>query len=608
MASYSRRERQGVRSRRHRSARPRNSNASIGSILAFLGALALTLALLTISAFTAPGLGIFDEPLWQLQRAQVFWRTVASALLYVGTVAVAATVLALLATQALQLPRRSMVATGCGALLTVALVTIACALAKDGWLPGVWPLYLFVTGTSALFGIVTAMTMERAASPPLALVLMGLFTGLTSVAVLAALTGLLLQPTPLPIEGITLSSADRVRLTQKIRAGSPRDIAPGHTKTLTLSAQDINQLSAWGLSLGEGGRMAFVNLKASEIDAALSLRWAPSLLSEPVFLNVSGSAAPSVTNGQLTPGIRAARIGRVSVHAGLANYLVSGLFDLTAADPRFASAVSQLQRVAIEERQLSATYGAMDLPEGLREDVFGKLGNSEVVAVAFSQHLHLQRSLAARLAAGEIDRDKALATIVAKSFALAARRHREFGSDPVLENRLATIVLGITLGHPKISQVVAQLPHEFNRVPPLWRQAPLQDRSDWTRHFWVSAALTCLSDQVLSADFGQLKEELDAGSEGGSGFSFADLAADLAGVELAKELTRERGRAVALQRLLAEPDQFQRFVPVLGELPEGLSAAQLKQRYGDTSGPGFTQMVSEIESSIRAQPGYQPIP
>ena len=578
---------------------------SLGSVPALLGAGALTLGMLLASALAAPGLGVIDEPLWQLQQASVFWRTVASVLMNVGSVAIAATLLGLLWTRALHHPPRSFLLSATVALVAVGVTTILCALCKDGWLPGVWPLYLLVTLGSALFGVGIALVMERAESPPLAFVLMSLLTGLVSVAGLAMLIGLLLQPAPLPIDGIELDSADRVRLTQKIRAGSPRDMAPGSTKTLTFTSTDINQLSAWGLSLGDGGRMAFVNLTDQDAEAALSLRWAPSLLSAPVYLNVSATASPSISEGELTPGISAARIGRLSIPATLANFLASGLFDLVATDPRFAGAVRQLHQVGIEARTLSATYGAMELPKGLREDVFGSLGDDEVVAVAFSQHLHLQRGLAATLATGDISKSAALAMIVGESFDLAARRHNEYGSDPILENRLATIALGITLGHPKISEVVAQLPPEFGTMQRLWSQAPLQDRSDWTRHFWVSAALACLSDQVVSLDIGRLKEELDAGSEGGSGFSFADLAADLAGVELATALTTDKTRARQLQRRLAEADQFNQFVPPLAELPEGLTELELTQQFGGTEGEAYGQLVNEIAASIRAQPGYQ---
>ncbi|MFK7912839.1 MAG: hypothetical protein AB8B93_02900 [Pseudomonadales bacterium] len=563
------------------------------------------MVMLLASALAAPGLGVIDQPLWQLQQTKVLWRTIASVLLNVGGVAIAATLLGLLTTRALHYPRRSLLTSAAGALLVVAVVTILCALCKDGWLPGVWPLYLLITLGGAVFGIGIALVMERAESPPLAFVLMSLLTGLVSIAGVAMLVGLLLQPAPLPIDGVTLDSADRVRLTQKIRAGSPRNMEPGSTKTLSLSSTDINKLSAWGLSLGDAGRMAFVNLTERDINGAVSLRWAPGLLSAPVYLNVSGTATPDITEGRLKPGISAARIGRLSLPAGLANYLASGLFDLVAADPRFAGAIRQLHRVKIDDRTLSATYGAMDLPEGLRKDVFGSLGDDEVVAVAFSQHLHLQRGLAAALAAQEITKDAALATIVERSFDLAARRHNEYGSDPVLENRLATIALGITLGHPKISEVVAQLPPEFGSMQRLWSQAPLQNRSDWTRHFWVSAALTCLSDQALSLDIGQLKEELDAGSQGGSGFSFGDLAADMAGVELAIAITSDPARARLLQRRLAQVDQFNQFVPALAGLPEGLTEQQLQQQYGGTEGRDYQQLVNEIGASISAQPGYR---
>src|SRR5262249_40587622 len=54
----------------------------------------------------------------------------------------------------------------------------------------------------------------------------------------------------------------------------------------------------------------------------------------------------------------------------------------------------------------------------------------------------------------------------------------------------------------------------------------MHGRHDLAQHFWVSAALTALWGAKQAEAAGVLKEWLDS-AEGGSGFSFADLAADL---------------------------------------------------------------------------------
>lgn len=72
-------------------------------------------------------------------------------------------------------------------------------------------------------------------------------------------------------------------------------------------------------------------------------------------------------------------------------------------------------------------------------------------------------------------------------------------------------------------------------------------RKDWSRHFWVSAGLTVLSDGDRTMAVGLIKEIMDA-TPGGSGFSFADLAADRAGNLFALAAIRDEESARAMQQ------------------------------------------------------------
>ena len=71
----------------------------------------------------------------------------------------------------------------------------------------------------------------------------------------------------------------------------------------------------------------------------------------------------------------------------------------------------------------------------------------------------------------------------------------------------------------------------------------MRGRHDLAQHVGVSAALTALSGPRAAEAAGLLKELLDSG-EGGSVFSFADLAADLA--DLAKRWNRNHDGTIAV--------------------------------------------------------------
>jgi hypothetical protein len=124
-------------------------------------------------------------------------------------------------------------------------------------------------------------------------------------------------------------------------------------------------------------------------------------------------------------------------------------------------------------------------------------------------------------------------------------------------------------------------------------------RHDLCQHFAVSGALTAVAGPRAAEAAGLLKEMLDA-RPGGSGFSFADLSADLAGVAFAQEMLRSPRRLAEVVRSFAVAD----FVPPPAGLPEGLSQAEFARQYGSTSDERFRRKQEEIRKAIRALPGY----
>ena len=98
----------------------------------------------------------------------------------------------------------------------------------------------------------------------------------------------------------------------------------------------------------------------------------------------------------------------------------------------------------------------------------------------------------------------------------------------------------------------------------------------------------------LADVIGVFKELSD--SQGGSGFSFADLLADRAGVVLAEQTT---GPAAArLQLALAGQIKESLFMPHIDRLPEGLQELEFRSRYEDLDTETYTLVQREIERRI----------
>jgi hypothetical protein len=117
-------------------------------------------------------------------------------------------------------------------------------------------------------------------------------------------------------------------------------------------------------------------------------------------------------------------------------------------------------------------------------------------------------------------------------FQLAHQRSKS-GSH-TLENKAAILALSIYAGHWRFEQFTGQVGTKKNQPEPaITRHITLGGRQDLRLHFIVSAGIKVISDSGVSFAAGEFKELLDALSEG-SGFSFADLAADRAGTHFAK--------------------------------------------------------------------------
>ena len=118
----------------------------------------------------------------------------------------------------------------------------------------------------------------------------------------------------------------------------------------------------------------------------------------------------------------------------------------------------------------------------------------------------------------------------------------------------------------------------------------------------MSAAIAAAGGSVLADAIGAYKELDD--SRGGSGFSFADLLADRAGVEFAVAATGPSAESV--QRAMAQgTPQESLFMPRLDDMPEGLMEMAFRQRYSDLDDARYAHVKREIETRIAVLPLYR---
>lgn len=260
--------------------------------------------------------------------------------------------------------------------------------------------------------------------------------------------------------------------------------------------------------------------------------------------------------------------------------------------PAVSCAVGTWIGLAARYRRVQVTLAVVTALLGLT--LWSLLGGvPSKVSSASAEHLQHLIAEASALSGG----DGRFAALVESAFAKA--RHDSAGGGAVLQNRAAILALGIALGHEKIARL-AGLGGDTDLV----RQASaargnatLRGREDWPRHYLASAALAVLENPFFSDSAGLAKEALDT-INSGSGFSFADLAADKAGILFAEAATRNEASARDMQARLQKGFDVDAFFPPVSDLPEGLSPEQFRNQYGGVGGRGYRRTLQEIDRRL----------
>jgi hypothetical protein len=171
------------------------------------------------------------------------------------------------------------------------------------------------------------------------------------------------------------------------------------------------------------------------------------------------------------------------------------------------------------------------------------------------------------------------------------------GDDQYANRRAAILAVAAYLSEKNLAHVIPEA-QNWPRLRPVL--LTLLGRGDSAQHFAVSAALAAWAGEPIADAIGVYKELLDA--RHGSGFSFADLAADRAGTRFGQLLTAQPGR---IDRLLASEFADQALVPMLNDLPESIPEREFRRRFGAPGSPGYQKINDEIERRLNDLPLYQ---
>jgi hypothetical protein len=400
------------------------------------------------------------------------------------------------------------------------------------------------------------------------------------------LTGLLILAVdnqPAVNRSAEITPADIERAKRILEKNDPRKMKAGVVRTIAVSQQDLDVAANYlANQYGNGGSRVVLTPNNIRINASVQLPINPI----GSFLNVDAALTETAT----LPRFEYVRIGRLSVPAGIADWLLARALVKLQGDKVSIAATDVIKKVSITDARLAITYEwKPDLPDKLR---------AVLVPPADQERLRIYHERLTQATRLLTPQRVPLPELMLPLFRLAQERSR--AGDPVAENRAALLVITFYVSGKSLTTVI---PAAKNWPRPAPRAATFNGRTDFPAHFMISAALAANAGGPLSDAVGLYKEIAD--SRGGSGFSFTDLAADRAGTRFGERAALSAVSARKLQREVSAGASEKDLMPSTADLPEFMPEEDFKRRFGGVGSPAYNEVVSTIERRIAALPLYR---
>lgn len=394
------------------------------------------------------------------------------------------------------------------------------------------------------------------------------------------------QPTP--------SHEDLILIKKTLSPNNPFKYQRPGVKQLSLSEKMLNQ----------SGNMAFerffplpFNIKLNQNRAEIRSSYKLPNLPVEFFLNIRFILVP---DGKLIK-VQNLQVGRLSIPDWIVEQLEPYAIQfLNDRFPQYLELATAVQHIEITLEQATVTYlwdpKLATQAQTLSRDVLLTPREQELILVYY-KHL-------ADITQLTFWKKLSLEQILRPMFDLAMERTAK-GGNAVEENRALLLTMALVSVNVRINHLVKDEDRKGLRNLRLYRLT-LINRRDLMQHFLISAALTISTNKTLTDTIG-LSKEIDD-SDGGSGFSFADLLADRAGVRFAQTAIASESSARQLQKFMSRPELVENdFMPPYDHLPEAINALEFKKRYVNIKHEKYMFVENELQLRIGKLPLYQRI-
>ena len=408
---------------------------------------------------------------------------------------------------------------------------------------------------------------------------------LSTVVILCALLIVFgISDTPTVAVGWTLTHDDIVRAKKILYEGSKTK--PDEIGTIELTQPDIN-LAANYLFNRYRKSAVKIELKDNIIRFVVTMTLPKNYLGQ--YLNISFRFG-NEGNNEL-PSLKKFKAGELLLPAKFSAFVIDNIIRHTSLNEYFILATRPIRSIIIDQEKVTISYHSSLENLIQAQNVLADGGKNKDLDI-------YQQKLTDVIAQHDSTWRLSLADLLKPLFTLAYQRSNL--ENAIDENKMAIITINNYVNRKEtkkfLSLPLATLSTD-KRYPTF-----LYKRIDLAQHFIGSAAITASMNNQISKTVGEEKELSDA--QGGSGFSFVDLAADKAGTRFGEMATSSPESARKLQKKISEIKDYTDFMPDPSDLPEHMDDTEFKRRFESVDSAIYQELSKKIDERITATPIY----
>ncbi|TPQ26070.1 hypothetical protein [Methylomonas koyamae] len=405
-----------------------------------------------------------------------------------------------------------------------------------------------------------------------------LFALFSTAALLAVLLLFAIDDSPLPSlnQGLTRDDIQRAKQLLQVRPEERSQL-----KTVNLDQKDLNIAASYLLDHFVENTTQ-VHFGQDRIDCQIAVFVPETLFGH--YLDFSFSVR------QLNDTIRlkSFKVGEISIPDPAANLLIPALVIHTPLNDYWQVLTQYVKNVQIGPQTLEISYLG-SIADAAKQLVIRKH--------AEYPNLHLyQQQINDIVNRHDPDWRLSLIELLQPLFATAYQNTPE--ADAIQENRAIIIAVASYIYKRDLRRFLP-LGLVYSKEYPVFAYK----RVDIPQHFIASALLAAVDASLLGERMGVDKELGDARQ--GSGFSFIDLSADMAGSRFGRMAIASQNKARLLQKLMAETKDYSAIIPEVQDLPEHMDEMDFKQRFERVGSKRYQEVISEIDKRLDDLPLYQ---